>query len=538
MKNMRARRLAHLSLLLAAVACGGGSKDSTTTPGAMASADSSGPGAAEQPQRLPDIPSSPAPMPDGVLATLSIGDPQGQLTSLGAFGDAVQPGLGAMVGGQFVNSLSSMVGVPGLAGYDLTKPLYVVVFDPQRGGADFLLVVAVANEQQLAGSVGGGSMVQIHQGYAAVGRGAALMSGAAYALSNLSKTTPPKEVHAVIHMNRVMDAYRPRLEQELRGSFGASSTDAEKKAAEGMLKAIGSVERIEVSVEASATSATASMVVHPAQGSALASWGSAQKPASYDVAARLPKGPWLMMAAGTIDWGPMKPFWGELMAAQGNSELSQWFEAIGQDVALGVWVKQNVVKMAGVVQVLDAKKLLGLTKDYVTKMATTPKKMDAMQVTAKAGAYKTGGAALHGITIQPAADATPEMKKEFETQYGKGGMQSYFGLSGNWFVFALDKSKDAKPLAAKVVAGAKAKSAPKSTLGATFDKAIADSKGRKESGLMVFDLAAIARDPVGAKGAEVSVGVAFEGPVIRSRVTVPPATGALLMKAAMGGGGI
>src|SRR5688572_27366907 len=103
------RRLATLSLLLAAVACGGGSKDSTTTPGGMASAD--GPGgsaAAAEPTRLPDIPASPAPMPDGVLATASIGDPQGQLTNLGAFGDAVQPGVGAMLGTQFMNSLSSI----------------------------------------------------------------------------------------------------------------------------------------------------------------------------------------------------------------------------------------------------------------------------------------------------------------------------------------------------------------------------------------------------------------------------------------------
>src|SRR6185503_10537743 len=131
------------------------------------------------------------------------------------------------------------------------------------------------------------------------------------------------ELHAVLHMNRVMDRYRPRLEQELQQSMGRSNTDAERKAAEGMLKALSSIERIEASIEASATSATVSLNVFPAQGSTLATWASAQQPASYDVAGRLPKGPWLMVAAGRIDWSPMKEFWSALAEAQGNAKLSE-----------------------------------------------------------------------------------------------------------------------------------------------------------------------------------------------------------------------
>ncbi len=533
------RRLATLSLLLAVAACGGGSKNDGTTPGALASADGDAPGggAAAEPTRLPDIPPSPAAMPDGVLATVSIGDPQGQLTQLGAFGDAVRPGVGAMVGTQFMASVASIVGVPGLAGYDLARPVHVVVFDPQRGGADFLLVVAVQNEQQLVGSVGGGSMVQVHDGYAAIGRGAALMAGSPYALSNLAKTTPPKEVHAVLHINRLMDAYRPRLEQELQKSFGASNTAAERQVAEGMLKVVSSIDRIEATIEASATSATVSFNVFPRQDSALAAWSSAQQPASYDVAARLPKGPWLMVAAGRIDFAPMKEFWSSLAAAQGNAKLAEWFNAVGKEIAFAVWGKKQAIRMAGMVEVVDAKLLTGLMNEYVKQMAAAPKKMDSMQVTAKANAHKAGGASLHGITIQPGADAAPEQKKEWEALYGKGGMQSYFGLAGSWLVFALDKDKEAKPLAAKVVAGAKAKKAPKSTLGGMFDRAVADSKARKESGVMAFDIAAVATDPVAAKGAEVTAGLGFEGPVIKTRVTVSPQTASVLIDSAMRGGG-
>ena len=369
------RRLAPLCLTLAAIACGGGTKDSHTTPGGMAAAEDEAPaGDAAQPTRLPEIPASPAPMPDAVLATVSIGDPQGQLTQLGAFGDAVQPGIGAMVGTQAMGGLASIVGVPGLAGYDMTRPIHVVVFDPQQGGADFLLVVAVKNEQQLVGSVGGGSMVQVHDGYAAVGRGAALLAGSAYALSNLAKTTPPKELHAVLHMNRVMDRYRPRLERELQQSMGRSNTDAERKAAEGMLKALSSIERIEASIEASATSATVSMNVFPTQGSTLATWASAQQPASYDVAGRLPKGPWLMVAAGRIDWSPMKEFWTALAEAQGNAKLSEWFSAVGKEIAFAVWAKKSAIRMAGLAEVVNGKLLTDLMKAYVVEMAAKPKK--------------------------------------------------------------------------------------------------------------------------------------------------------------------
>jgi hypothetical protein len=41
---------------------------------------------------------------------------------------------------------------------------------------------------------------------------------------------------------------------------------------------------------------------------------------------------------------------------------------------------------------------------------------------------------------------------------------------------------------------------------------------------MVFDLAAVAPDPSKVQGAQVSLGIGFEGPVMRSRITLPPAT--------------
>jgi hypothetical protein len=51
---------------------------------------------------------------------------------------------------------------------------------------------------------------------------------------------------------------------------------------------------------------------------------------------------------------------------------------------------------------------------------------------------------------------------------------------------------------------------------------------------MVFDLAAMSPDPVAAKGAEVTVGLGFEGSILRSRISIPPATGRFVMQQQMG----
>ena len=519
--NLRKSVLA--SVLLVAAACGGGKKDAEKPPGGEAAGEQAE-GAGDE-QRLPSIPNEPAPLPNTVLAAVSVGDPQGQLASMASYADAVQPGFGAMLApSQLVQGAAAVVGAPGLDGVDLSKPLYLLLLDPQKGGGQALLVAAVADQRKMAGTVGGGAALQIHGGYAAIGTAAALQAASPYALSNLVKTTPPKSPHAVIYMTRIMESFGPQLDATLRQSMGGDPKPAEKKVAEGLIKALSSVERIEGDIEASGQIATASFAVYPVQGSALAQWSGLQKPSDYTVASRLPAGQWLMVAAGRIDWGPLQGFMSDLAAAQGKPEMAEWIGVFGQEVALALLAKEDkTVRMAGLVAVTDAKKLGDLIVGYVKKMASAPTPMDSMEVTAKANAYRTGGAALHGITIKPSAQTSPEEKKEFEKVFGKGGIKSYFGLAGSWMVFSLDKDKPARTLAAKLVSNSKSKQ-PKSALAQTFEKALADSRTRNESGIMVFDLASVAPDPAAAKGAEVTLGLGFEGPVMRSRVTIPPAT--------------
>ena len=533
------QRVLAILLLLVVASCGGGKKGDTTTAGGDGAGGGGGPGGgagAEGQQALPEIPAQPAAMPASVLATFSMGDPKGQLAELSAYVDAMQPGMGAMIGANFLPSLAGMVGAPGLDGYDLAKPLHILILDPKKGGGEVLLVMGVADQQKLAGSVGGGAMVQIHDGFAAIGKGPSLVAASPYALSNLAKSKTPAHPVAVFHMNKIMDSYGNEVRQQLAGSMGSSQTPAEQKAAEAMVKALSSVERIEGALQANAQTATVSFAVVPMANSTLAQWGTMQKASDFSVAGRLPNAAWLMVGAGNIELGPMASFWGDIAAAQGNPAVGQVFASFGQEMAIGLWVKEKAVRIAGLAAVKQgADKTLGaFLTDYASKMAKDPKAMDSMEVTAKPNAYKTGGASLHEITVKPGKATDPASAKEFTATFGKGGIKSYFGLAGSWVVFALDKAAAAKGLAAKVVAGSKAK-APKSSLSKIFNDAIADSKQRKESGVIAIDLTQTAKDPKQAKGAIVTLGLGWEGPVLRARMTIPPATGRFMMQQ-MGGG--
>ena len=527
----RMTRIPALLLFVAAAACGGGQKTGTT-PAAGGGAGGEGQAAAQgaeqgaagggATQALPAIPAQPAAMPEALLATISVGDPQGQLTQVAAYADAVNPGFGAMIApAQMLRMLGASVGVPSLDGVDLTKPIYLLLLDPQKGGGQALLVVGVGNETQLTGSVGGGSMVQVHDGFAAIGKGASLTAASPYALSNLIKNAPPKEPHVVVYMSRIMDSYGAQFEAQMRESMGNKS-GPERMAAEGIHKAFRSIDRIEASLEASAANATASVSFYPVQGSALATWSGSQKPADYDVAARLPAGPWLMVAADNIDWTPLNSFLTQLAQAQGKPELAEWFGAVGHEMAFALYAKKNeAVRAAGVVSAKDPAKLKQLLTTYIKMMAQKAPDMDSMKVTAKASGYSTGGAKLAEITVKPGPKTDADDKASFEKQFGKAGLKSYVGVTGNWLVFSFDKASSAKKLTAKLVRSAKAKK-PRSSLGGQIEGALSESKTRKESGVLVFDMAAISTDKAAAKGATVTVGLGFEGSTVKSRISVPP----------------
>lgn len=534
MKSILRERHAAFVLLLA-VACGGGKKD-TDKPSLGGGEGGADEGQAAEAQRLPEIPATPAPLPNSVLGTLSIGNPTGQLANLAAFADAVQPGFGAMVApAQLLQGMAGTVGAPGLEGADLNKPLHLLLLDPKKGGGPALLVVAVADQQKMIGTVGGGAVAQFHGGYAAIGAGAAILAASPYALSNLAKTQPPAHPHAVIYVNRIMDSYGAEIDSQFRQSMGGSPAEAEKKMAEGMIQVMQSIERIEADLDASAQGANATFAVFPEQGSGLAAWAGLQKPSDYTVASRLPAGQWLLVGAGRIDSSSLQGFATDMATAQGKPEIAEWAKVFGHEVAVAVLAKEDkTLRAAGIVALTDAKKLGQLATDYVKKMAAQPTAMDSMQVTAKAGAYKTGGASLHAVTVKPGPQASEEDKKEFDKVFGKAGMKSYFGVAGDWMVFTLDKDASAKSMAAKLVQNSKSKQ-PKLALGPSFEKALADSKTRNESGILVIDLAAVAPDPTKAQGAEVTIGLGFDGPVMRSRFSFTPATIQFFMQQQMRG---
>jgi hypothetical protein len=483
--------------LVSLAACGGGQKTDTTPPAGGGSgdqtavADQGGDAAMTATAPLPEIPAEPAAEPDAVLAVISLGDPTGQLSEMGGFVDAVQPGMGAMLNAQqLVGGVASLVGAPGLEGLALDKPMYALVLDPKASGGSMLLVAGVSNEAALKASLAGSAEVIVHDGWAAIGsRGSHIASP--YALSNLVKQSVPKELAATIHVKRLMTSFGPEIEGAMRQGFGPSQNPAEVKSAEAVLSVLSQIERLEGTMSANASGMTMSGWMVPVAQSHLAEFAAMQQPTDYGFAARLGAGAWPVFVASHLDLTPFKDFMVAIAEAQGgpSAQMAQVFDAFGKDFAAGVGMSDKGLPRLAVLASLADGKAVATVLDGFAKTMKGPQAWDSMTATVKAGALKVKGGSMHEVTFTPGPDASAEDKKEHAAKWGKAGMKLYMGVVGNWMTAVLDKDskKAAKQLA--TAAGA-AKVAPK--FGKHLAAAIAESVERKESALFVIDLQMIA----------------------------------------------
>jgi hypothetical protein len=305
---MRSKKWPWALALVALAACGGGSKNDATVPLAAAEAQPSV--AVGDTAPLPTIPDSPAAEPAAVLATLSLGDPVGQLTAVSGFVDGVQPGMGAMVNiNGLLPMLAGAVGAPGIDGVATDKPMWIVALDAKKSGGSAVLVFAVGDEAKLKGSVSGSAELIIHKGYAAVGTRTSLQIAAPWALSSLTARPPRKELTLLVQVQRFMVGYGAEIEQGLKAGMGQG---------QGTLSAMRQIERFEASLLPSPTSMSVQASIQPIASSKLAQFAAAQQPTDYAFAGRLGKGPWPVLAAGRIDLTPMRQFFVAIATQSGG----------------------------------------------------------------------------------------------------------------------------------------------------------------------------------------------------------------------------
>lgn len=517
--------------LVALAACGGGSKNDSTTPGGGGEGGGGGgdplvtaPG---DDAPLPAIPDAPAAEPDSVLAVISLGEPQAQLTEMAGFADAVQPGVGAMVNiGQFMPMLAGAVGAPGLDGYALDRPMWVVAIDPKVSGGAAMLVFAVGDEAKLKDSVSGAADVMQAGGFAAVGPRGALRVAGPWALSNLVKVAPRKELAMVIHLRRITASYGAEMEQTLRASMGASQRPEELKIAEGMFSMLKQIDRIEGTLTASAAGGmTAAGWVVPTAKSKLAAFAAMQQPTDYAFARRLGSA-WPLLIAARLDFGPFKDFFMQTATAAGGpaAEVGKVFDLIGLEHAVGLSpMGGQSANLAALIAVTDPKLVAGMLDGIMAGLAKAgPQPWDSMVATVKAGALKASGGALHEIGIAPGKDAGADAAKAHEALWGKAGMKIYLGVVGGYLTASLEKNGKA---AATKLAGATA-GKPSGKLGKAAEAALAGSIERKESALMLFDFPTFMARSQGkpepkAATAPIEIGLGFADGNLSGRFHMP-----------------
>jgi hypothetical protein len=517
--------------LVALAACGGGQKnDDTTTTRAGAGATGAAGAMPGDTAPLPAVPDQPVPEPSSVLAVFSLGDPAGQFGQIGKFADAVQPGAGAMATpANLMPPLAAAVGAPGLDGYATDRPLWVVGLDPSVAGASVVLVVAVGDEARLKGSVGGSAELLVHGAYAAIGTRAALRAVGPWALSSLVTKAPPPELSVVVHLARFMKGQGARqMEAAMRSGAASGGRREGRQAVEGMISVLHQVDRLEGSIVADASGLTVNGWVVPIAQSGLAAFAAAQQPTDYGFVARLP-GDWpSMLYAGRLDLGPFKSFFVQFAAGQGGAaaQIAQIFDLLGTEQAVGVAIRDGSPRMAAMIALTDGKQAAGLVDAAAKILAKAgPLALDSMAATVKPGALKVAGGALHEISFAPAPQATAEEKQAYAKMWPKG-MKVHAGVVGGALIAAIDRD----PAAVKALAKNTGPKPPKPKYGKHVSSAIAVSTDRRESALVLVDVAMWglihkSADPTAAAPKSdrppVAVGLGFDGGRVSGRIYLP-----------------
>jgi hypothetical protein len=502
------------SLSVALVACGGPKTD-TNTPEPGGTEDSApvtmvgDPVTAPDPApvALPDIPASPAAAPASLMAEVILGNPNAQLTKVGTFVDAVQPGMGAFVTPQtFMQMLEGMNGATGIEGVDLNGPLYITVLD----GEKIVTIVTMSSEAKLRSSLEGGrAQVLTHEGFAAFGHPAALAEVGPYALSNLVNQAKPELPTLNLHMGKIMDSSQGEM---IRAQIKQGAGNAEAAVGQTVVDVFDNIETLRASLDAQPSGATVRLVAD-VPGGPLKGFLAKQRPSDYSMLNRIGTGPWGIAAAGRIDVSAFAPVLVKLGEAEANPIITQvaaQLPSLSGEMAMGLnmpdkpefVMELSLIDPKGIAQVVD------------TLMALAAKKkdqeIDGMPAKLKLRSIKTRGGSLHELSAKPTTPKQIEM-------YGKKKVSAFFGVAVNSFIatFGNNAKKHAKTLVT-----AKGKLAGK---GSKLAAAAELSKSARESLLISVDALSLQGKRAPKDVDPLIIGVGFTDKTIEGRLVVPTA---------------
>lgn len=541
--RMSPRPAVLIAAFAALLACGGKQTQNTDKPvlenqGAIATSPPASAETRERTPALPPIPDAPQPAPDTLLAVVAVDNPVTHLGAAGRYADVIQPGASAMLDPAMLgNVLGNMVGIDGLSGLDMQKPLRVLVLSPKRSDDPIAIVGYVSDEKALMNSISANKevMVQIHGGAAIIGSRAVLADSAPYALTTLVAEAAPAYPTMTVRIPALMSAYEDEISTAMSLMFSQAQSDptmAQAKAtADALYALVFQSESVRLSLELVGVAATGKLTMVPRAGTSLATLASQQPAAEFSMLDQVSPGtvfmaghltPSLQKAIEQLGQVGVDQHYGAEVGAKLMDVFRAFYQTMDGEMAMsGDISPKGGVWMEGLWGVNDAAKL---NKAYSAAIAGLPKTpaADAMFTIKPAKAPAHRGVKPSGMTVSMNKDAPAEVRTQLEAYLGKGGFTSIIAAFDN--VAVSTAGKDSHKRFKSMVDAVKGKK--KSTIAPGAAGVLADARARSESMVMAVDLASILGNlgklPAPAGGGDWAVfGLSFPDSTLSIRFTLP-----------------
>jgi hypothetical protein len=393
--------------------------------------------------------------------------------------------------------------VPSLDGLDLARPLHVAVVPvgDRAGRIAPVVIAAIADRAALDASLAGagGARAVIHDGHAAIGPPAALRAAAPWALTALVRGQVQANLVGTIHGGSLRGETGEELAMVATAFAVQALGETSVPAAERLTAALRQIDRIDGALQIDQHWVELSAALAPAAGSELFAFAALQKASDFAAAARLSPGPWTVLLSGELDWGPFAAVIGEI-AADSLFPADLWRALVPRGFMAAAMRKLDGDGELKVMLSGGPADAAALIDRWARATAAAPVVADGARTTAKPLAIRGRGGKLHAVERRPEAGGAAELA-------------GFVGLV------------DGAVLRAEGPAGAALswlRAAPRAGLGAALSAAVADARGRRESGLVAIDLVARPGAPhAGEAGPAIALGLGFEPGLIRLRATIP-----------------
>lgn len=310
--------------------------------------------------------------------------------------------------------LATRVGSRDLAGAALSKPIRLLVADPNRFDHPIAALIHVRDAAALRNSLTSGKIV-VRRDVALIGRPDLVRAFKRYAFDTIAGLPLPPRPRAIL-FRPLFDAYEPEI-QRAGARIAALGGDGAGKLAGAALTAMAKqTERVELSLESHKRSIALSAAAYPRPGSALARFAAAQAASDFHLLSRLPAGATpALVAGGHLALGPVRAavvaFMRRMMQSRFGAPapppvtaaLAARLALFSGDFALAVrgLHQPSPPRFAAVVAVTDSAKAKKMTDELMTAMARAGRRAGGGTVAGvrRSHAYRADAHRYRGVTV-------------------------------------------------------------------------------------------------------------------------------------------